>query len=69
MKIKLLTGFAGADFSLSPGDETDRFSDGEAVRMIEAGYAVPVAGDEAETATKPPAAETRAAAAKARKTG
>lgn len=68
MKIKLLTGFAGADFSLSPGEETDRFTDAEAARMIEAGYAARVAEEGIETATKSPAAETRASA-KARKTG
>jgi hypothetical protein len=46
MKIKMLTGIAGSDFSLSPGDETERFSATEAVRMIEAGIAAPVRQDD-----------------------
>ena len=43
MKIKMLTGIAGTGFSLSPDDETVRFSDTEAARLIDAGFAVPVA--------------------------
>lgn len=39
MKIKMLESVAGRDFSLSPGDETDRFTDKEAGRMIKAGIA------------------------------
>ena len=39
MTIKMLAGFAGSDFSVSPGDITDRFSEGEEGRMIEAGFA------------------------------
>lgn len=39
MKIKMLTSIAGADFCLSPGDETERFSADEIKRLIEAGYA------------------------------
>lgn len=59
MKIRMLTSFAGADFSLSVNEETERFSEAEAVRMIEAGYAVPVAERETERATKKPAQEKR----------
>ena len=40
MKIKMTTSMAGTDYSLSRGDETDRFDDDEALRLIEAGYAV-----------------------------
>lgn len=39
MKVKLLVGLSGNDYSLAPGDEFD-FSDAEAGRLIEAGYAV-----------------------------
>ncbi|CAN7509156.1 hypothetical protein [Pararhizobium sp. LjRoot238] len=39
MKIKMLESLAGQDFSLSPGDVTDRFSDKEAGRFIKAGIA------------------------------
>jgi hypothetical protein len=60
MKLRMLTSVAGADFALSPGDETERFSDGEAARMIEAGYAVPVRDVPVEKAVKPGAPETAA---------
>lgn len=55
----MLAGFAGTDFALSPGDETERFSDAEAVRMIEGGFAVPVSESPAETAVTKPAREKR----------
>lgn len=60
MKLKILVGMAGADFSLSPGDETDRFTGEEAQRIIAAGYAVPVAARAVERAVAPAPAETRA---------
>lgn len=53
MKIKMLTSVAGADFALSPGDETERFSDAEAQRMVAAGSAVPVVENPVERAVKP----------------
>jgi len=53
MRIKLLTCYSGADFTLNAGEETDRFSDAEAVRMIENGSAVPVAAP-IERAVKAP---------------
>lgn len=60
MKIKMLTSIAGADFALSSGDETERFSKDEAARMIEAGVAVPVVTDKVErTVKKRPADEAR----------
>lgn len=52
MKIKMLVSVAGADFALSPGEETDRFSDGEAQRMVAAGSAVPVIATRVERAVK-----------------
>lgn len=39
MKLKMLVSYAGTDFSLSPGDVTDRFSDAEAKRLIKEGHA------------------------------
>lgn len=59
MKIKMLTSLAGADFALAAGDETDRFGDDEARRLIEAGYAAPVVEEKIERAVKKPAAERR----------
>lgn len=41
MRVKMLVGIAGG-ITLEPGDEHD-FDDAEAIRMIEAGFAVPVA--------------------------
>lgn len=61
MKIVMTTSMVGADFVLSVGDETERFGAAEAIRLIEAGYAVPVAGVEIETAVKPLAREKRKA--------
>jgi hypothetical protein len=58
MKIKLLASFAGTDFALDAGEETDRFSQEEAVNMIQCGYAVPVAKAAVERAVKV-APETR----------
>jgi hypothetical protein len=43
MRIKLLTCYSGADFTANAGEETDKFSAAEAIRMIENGSAVPVA--------------------------
>ena len=54
MKLKLLIGLSGSEYSLAPGDEYD-FSDGEAGRLIAAGYAVKVDGEDpvaAVTVTK-----------------
>jgi hypothetical protein len=48
MKIRMTVGMAGIDYSLSPGDETDQFGNDEAVRLIDAGYAVQVAEREVE---------------------
>jgi len=59
MKIRMLVSIAGAGFALSAGDETDRFSDAEAVRLIEFGAAVPVTDEQIERTVKPEARETR----------
>ncbi|MFC5370926.1 hypothetical protein ACFPIF_00065 [Brevundimonas faecalis] len=56
----MLTSIAGDDFALSPGDVTDRFTDEEAARMIEAGMALPEVGEKVERAAKTdPKKETR----------
>ncbi|KAA3504369.1 hypothetical protein DXM27_03785 [Rhizobium rhizogenes] len=49
MKVKLLVGLSGNEYSLSPGDDRD-FEDDEAGRLIDAGYAVKV-GELAAAAT------------------
>ncbi len=59
MKIKMLVSLAGADFCLSPQEETERFDATEAGRLIEAGFAVPVAEKKVERAVKQPAPEKR----------
>lgn len=60
MKLKMLVGLAGMDFSLSPNEETDRFAGDEAQRLIEANMAVPVHGAKIERTAKKPAPEKRA---------
>lgn len=52
MIIRMITGIAGADFALSPGDVTDRFDDADAVRLIQAGFALPVSDRTIERAVK-----------------
>lgn len=52
MKIKMLVSIAGVDFALDVGAETERFSEAEAVRLIEAGFAQPIAGVEPERAIR-----------------
>lgn len=58
MKIRLLTGMAGDDFSLSPGDVTEQFPDDECQRLIDAGYAEAVT-PKMEKAVKAPPTEIR----------
>lgn len=41
MKIQMLVGLAGNEYSLAPGDERE-FPHAEAVRLIDAGFAKPV---------------------------
>lgn len=57
MKVKMLVGLAGPLFSLSPGDECE-FPDDEAIRLIDAEFAV--ATKAIETADARPASERRA---------
>lgn len=58
MLIRLLVGLSGPAFSLGPGDERD-FPHDEAMRLIEAGFAVPVSSPKTERAVKRPAPEKR----------
>ena len=59
MLVRLTTGLSGPAYSLSSGDERD-FPQDEALRLIAAGYAVPVAEVKTEKAVKQrPAAEVR----------
>ena len=62
MKIRMTMGLAGPHYALAPGDERE-FPQDEAVRPIEAGFAVPVAEVKVERAVKP-APERRAPARK-----
>jgi len=60
VKLKMKVYIAGSEYSLAPGDITERFEAAEAMRLIDRGYAVPVADDPPiETAIMPPPAETR----------
>ncbi len=58
MLIRMLVGLSGSEYSLGPGDERD-FPQDEAVRIINAGFAVPVAEQKIEHATAAPPAERR----------
>lgn len=59
MRLKMLCSLYGPDVSLNAGDEGN-FPDGEAKRLIEAGFAIPVAEKKMERAVKKrPAKETR----------
>lgn len=58
MEIRFLVGLSGNEYSLGPGDERD-FPDNEAIRLIEAGFAVPVVEGRAEHAVKGAPAERR----------
>jgi hypothetical protein len=49
MKLKMLTGLSGPDYSLAPGDERE-FEDAEAGRLIEAGFAIAVESAPRKTA-------------------
>jgi len=58
MRIVMLVGLAGNAYTLGPGDERD-FPDAEAIRLIDAGYAAPVAAQAVERAVNQPIAERR----------
>lgn len=59
MLVRMTVELAGRDFFLAPGDEME-FPDAEAVRLVAAEYAVPVATQEIERAVSfDPAIEVR----------
>ena len=58
LRVKLTTSMANDKNAWSRGDEAD-FPQSEAIRLIEAGYAVPVDPTAKEKAVKKGAAETR----------
>lgn len=58
MLIRLLVGLSGNEYSLGPGDERD-FPQDEAVRLVSAGYAVPVLETKVERAVQMAASERR----------
>lgn len=60
MRVRLTTGLSGPAYSLAAGDERD-FPRDEALRLIGAGYAVPVSERSPERAVKPSAPERRRA--------
>lgn len=64
MNVKMLVGLSGNEYSLSPGDERD-FPEKEAIRLIDAGYAVPATGEKVERAVAQPAPERRTRKGKA----
>jgi len=59
MKIRMLTSIAGAGFSVALNEETDRFSNDDAMRLIARGLAVPSAETTIETTTLEPVTEKR----------
>ncbi|NGN45175.1 hypothetical protein G6N74_29415 [Mesorhizobium sp. CGMCC 1.15528] len=58
MKIKMLIGLSGNEYSLAPGDERD-FPQDEAIRLIQAGYAILAADVTIERAVSTPVIEKR----------
>lgn len=51
MRVRMVVGLSGPATNLVPGDEAD-FPEAEALRFIEAGFAVPVAEAKVERAVK-----------------
>lgn len=58
MQIRMLVGLSGSEYSLGPGDQRD-FPQIEALRLIAAGFAVPVAEIKIERAVAERAPEKR----------
>lgn len=58
MLVRMLVGLSGNQYSLGPNDEYDFPSD-EALRLITAGYATPVAEIKIERAVAAPVVERR----------
>lgn len=58
MLIRMLVGLSGPTYTLGPGDEGE-FPQDEALRLINAGYAIPVSEHEIETTDAASTQETR----------
>lgn len=58
MHVRMLTGLSGPAYNLAVGDERD-FPEAEAIRLIEAGYAVPVEPAKENAIKRQPAKEKR----------
>jgi len=58
MRIRMLVGLSGPEYSLAPGDERD-FPQDEALRIVAAGFAAPVAERQVERAVVSPVAPER----------
>lgn len=58
MLVRMLVGLSGPAYSLAPGDEKD-FPQAEALRLVAAEYAVPVAEQKIERAIAAPVFEKR----------
>ena len=58
MMVRMFVGLSGPAYLLQPGDERD-FPQDEALRLISAGYAAPVADTNIERAVALPAMEKR----------
>jgi hypothetical protein len=56
--VKMTVGLSGPAYLLNPGDTRD-FPQDEALRLIAAGFAVPVSEPQIERAVAPTAPETR----------
>ncbi len=52
MRVRMMVGLSGPTINLIPGDEAD-FPQAEALRLVEAGFAVPVVEAKIERAVKP----------------
>lgn len=68
MLVRMLVGISGPLYTLGPGDEF-HFPQDEAMRLISAGFAAPVAEVKIERAVVAPAPERRTAPAKGGKRG
>lgn len=58
MLVRMTVAIAGPAYVLDPGDEF-HFPQDEALRLVSAGYAVPVAEPKIERAVSAPVSETR----------
>lgn len=52
MRVRMMVGLSGPTINLIPGDEAD-FPQAEALRLVEAGFAVPAVEAKIERAVKP----------------